>query len=279
MITKEHILSIVKTGEFVAGVSTFTSFLLGGAVFSRVIKKDLEAHYALIAEQEIAEAKRYYASLYKVEEYSDPEDLAEAKGYVRPRQAEIDEAARIAQGLRYTTVHPSLEPVLDDGSPEAKELIEAGQKLAKVLDHAAEKQAEDDERDINVVVNVFEQNKPDIPKDRDTSTPYVVTLDEFYENEQEHTQHSVTYYEGDEVLADERDQVIEDISLIGKDNLAFGHLSNDPNVVYVRNDQKKMDFEIARSEGKYAHEVLGFEHSDEPFDRRRRVRRFRGDDE
>lgn len=258
MVTKTQILSVVKTPEFVAGVGAFTAFFAGGATSAVLLKKNLEAKYALLAEQEIAEAKRYYASLYKAEEFSDPEELAKARGYIDP---ELEQAEEMIRDLAYK---PS------------------EQMVREILDHAAERQAEDDENDIGaptVVVNVFEQNKPEVPENRDTSRPFVVSLDEFYENEPEHTQHTVTYYEGDEVLADERDQVIEDITLVGKANLTFGYLSNDPNVVYVRNNQKKMDFEIAKSEGKYAHEVLGFEHSDEPFDRRRRVRRFRGDDE
>ena len=97
------------------------------------------------------------------------------------------------------------------------------------------------------------------------------------ENDKEFNQVTLTYFEGDEVLSDERDQTVDDVDgLAGEDNLQrFGHGSGDPNVLYIRNEHISLDMEILRSKGKYTHEVLGFiEHSDQP-----KIRRFRSDDE
>ncbi len=87
---------------------------------------------------------------------------------------------------------------------------------------------------------------------------------------------SLTYFDGDDVLVDDRDQPVPDPDdSIGEDHLGrFGVGSKDNNIVYVRNDRLELDFEILRSNGKYAQEVLGFiEHSEH-----RGVRKFRHDD-
>ena len=115
-------------------------------------------------------------------------------------------------------------------------------------------------------------------EDVDISKPFIITNHEFMENEAAHTQVTVTYFEGDDVVSDERDQAVSDVDdTIGNENLQkFGKKSNDPNVVYVRNFKLGMDFEVLRSRGKFTEEVLGFiEHSDS----RNRIRKFRGDDE
>lgn len=112
---------------------------------------------------------------------------------------------------------------------------------------------------------------------RDRNHPYVITHDEFFTNETDYIQTSLTYYEEDDVLTEtEDDSVIDDTErTVGNDNLLkFGHGSKDNNVVYVRNDVMETDFEILRSKGNYAREVLGFiEHSDS----RSRPRKFRSD--
>ena len=125
--------------------------------------------------------------------------------------------------------------------------------------------------------NVFEEAKTpgvwdyaDEVRSRDPGVPYIIHIDEFTQAEKGYTQSTLTYYEDDDVLADERDTVIEDQDdMMGVQNLArFGHGSNDPNLVYVRNDLRQLDMEICRSPGSFAEEVHGLKHSDEP--RRRR---------
>jgi hypothetical protein len=61
-------------------------------------------------------------------------------------------------------------------------------------------------------------------------------------------------------FAMQKDEVIdEQDELIGLANLSrFGHGSGDPNIVYVRNEEKKLDIEIVHSDRKYAVEVHGF---------------------
>lgn len=113
---------------------------------------------------------------------------------------------------------------------------------------------------------------------RTPERPYVISHDEYMENSYEHEQNSLTYYAGDDILADEREQHIDEVeSLVGVDNLKlFGHGSRDTNIVYVRNERVETDFEVTLNQGTYAEEVLGFQHSDLPSARIRKGRR--GDD-
>jgi hypothetical protein len=89
--------------------------------------------------------------------------------------------------------------------------------------------------------------------------PYVISADEFLNGEVGYDQFSLTYFVGDETLCDQMDEPVESVGKsVGVENLSkFGELSEDDNIVYVRNDKYKMDFEIARSMGKYSVEVRG----------------------
>lgn len=97
----------------------------------------------------------------------------------------------------------------------------------------------------------------EMPK-RGPEHPYILEHDEFYNSEFQTT--SITWYEGDGVLSDERDEHIPDIDgTVGEDNLKkFGHGSRDPNILYVRNERLDVDFEIVLNKGKYTEQVLGF---------------------
>src|SRR5690606_9493676 len=83
-------------------------------------------------------------------------------------------------------------------------------------------------------------------RENEPDKPYVITLEEYMAGEKNYTQTALTYFDGDDVLADERDSIIEDIeATVGRENmLRFGHASNDRNLVYIRNDRIELDFEV-----------------------------------
>lgn len=112
-------------------------------------------------------------------------------------------------------------------------------------------------------------------KKRSKDAPYVISEDEFMENSEDFTQLQMTYYGGDDILADEQERTIDAVDeLIGNENLArFGHGSKDKNLVYVRNEAKQTEYEIAYSPGKYSVEVLGLDEDESP-----RIRKFRNED-
>lgn len=80
--------------------------------------------------------------------------------------------------------------------------------------------------------------------------PYVIPPEQFGDNE-EHEQISLTYY-ADGVLADENDEVIEDVEdAVGIDSLNhFGEYEDGS--VFVRNDARKCDYEILLDQRTYS---------------------------
>lgn len=84
----------------------------------------------------------------------------------------------------------------------------------------------------------------------DGPAPYVIPPEEFGNDADEYDLISLNYYE-DGVLADDWDDVIEDIDrVVGKDSLThFGEYEDDS--VYVRNDRLKCEYEILLRVGKF----------------------------
>lgn len=80
--------------------------------------------------------------------------------------------------------------------------------------------------------------------------PYVISPDEFGEFDDYDTI-SLTYY-ADQVLADDDDELVEDIEeTVGFESLnAFGEYEDDS--VFVRNDRLKCDYEILLDQRKYS---------------------------
>lgn len=111
-------------------------------------------------------------------------------------------------------------------------------------------------------VNVFGSGDHDFwDEEKEAATrvpgePYVIPVAVFFENEYEWTQETLTYYQGDDIVSDQADQVVDPYRrVIGE--LQFGHGSGDPNVVYVRNPSLKREWEVLLHTGKYEQEVLG----------------------
>lgn len=65
---------------------------------------------------------------------------------------------------------------------------------------------------------------------------------------------TLTFYKGDHTLTDSLENVIEDMDgTVGEANLEkFGYLADDPYTIYVRNPQKKFDYEVLLEERSYA---------------------------
>ena len=84
---------------------------------------------------------------------------------------------------------------------------------------------------------------------RDQIGPYVITPEEF--DEEGYETISLTYY-ADGVLTDEQDFPIEDVEdTVGNDALnSFGEYEDDS--VYVRDDDKGIDYEILLDVRKYS---------------------------
>jgi hypothetical protein len=232
--------SLLQDRTFRIGVAVGVSFLAGATWGVAMAKTALEQKYVDISDKEIAEAKKFYSVLNKTGDFATPEQAVETL----EQQDAAEEAIRRYQG--------------------EEDEVDAIEKLLEDQDTHAEPESDDDwDYEIELA-------------NRTEEAPYIIHLDEFMGHESEYDQCTFTYFEGDDVLADERDGHIDHPErVIGPDNLKFGHGSNDKNLVYIRNDNLGLEFEVVLSKGKYVEEVLGFiEHRDH-----RKTPKFRGDDE
>lgn len=214
------------------------------------------------------------------------------KEYDERLQVEIAEAKAFYQRLNKSGDVSTPKKAVEKLLKEDEVVNEAIESLRQY--QGGEEDAPTPEEDTTVVqssVNVFLQSETDDAfdiseeiKHRTPDEPYVISNEEFLQNEEELSQSTLTYYRGDGTLTDDRDREIPYADpVVGTANLErFGHGSGDPRVVYVRNERLSSEYEVLLSDGKYAHEVLGFEHSDGGSRGRQQqneLRRFRGDRE
>lgn len=233
----------------------------GAAAGYTVAMKKLEKQFAELAGQEIAEAKAYYQRLYKTDDFSTPEDAVRALG-VSPRLEDAVTAIEVYQGHRAGGDEKQLGPVdytrFAENKPSLTEVVHNVFTDSKVVDVVPEEE------------------------DRDPEHPYLITKEECFESATEFDQVTVTYYVGDDVLVDDKESPIDEVDeIVGVSNLQrFGEGSGDPNVVYVRNNRLGLDYEIVRSKGKYAVDVLGLPDPDQEIRHAYNTpRRFRVDDD
>lgn len=248
----------------VAAIVVLTVNIAGaGYVGWKLAKRHYTKKHEAELAREIESARKFFGRLNKVDTDGavlTPEDLVKEKGLE-------DEAAE----------------ALDDyqGNPEKGETVRPGRERVDYTKAPKASDAPIQETDTPVTSNIFVNGKPLVAeefdlaeeiKHRTDDAPYVVSKEEFFENEDEHVQVSLTYFAGDDTLVDEADKPVEDVEhTVGVANLVrFGQGSGDTNTVYVRNPINDIDFEVVYSEGKYAEEVLGFiQHSDRPVGGRR----------
>ena len=117
--------------------------------------------------------------------------------------------------------------------------------------------------------------------ERISGEPYIISQESMFNDETDWEKPTLSYYKGDNVLIDERGQVLDDthrMRYVGERHLQmFGVLSEDENIVYVRSPQISSDFEIILEPGNYKDSM----YADPSFDDdrpRRGVQRMRDSD-
>ena len=245
---------VALAAAFVGGTA------LGAGTGYFVAAKRLRAMYEVILDEENEKMKEFYSRLHKTGDYADPVTAADVL------VADAAEALNEYQNGRQNVEDEPL--TIDDVEVEAQDMI---------TEHGVESVEDVVKRNI-----WHDSSDEKMLEDRDTSKPYVITEAEWAFNENDHDQINLTYFAGDQVLADDADGVIEHVDqIVGILNLdRFGVGTDDPNVLFVRNEKLGSDYEIARREDKYKTTVLGLDddnhahiqHSDEPMPRKRRLR-------
>lgn len=245
----ERVVEIVRNNPYILGAVAVVSLAAGAFAGYQFAKKRTAAHYEDILSSEIAAAREFYAHVNKVDEPT-PEDAV--RNRISQDEVEAVDAIRTYQGAEVVVRDVEADVVTEKNVFLKKDDFDYEKALEERLENAGER-------------------------------PYVISHVEFMENDLGHEQEVVTYFEGDDILCDEKDESLEPRYTVGDDFAGqFGYGSIDNNVVYMRNENLGIDYEITRSRGKYTREVLGVMEDDElqHSDRRHKARRFRaGDDE
>ncbi len=231
-------MSYPKSVYILVSSAAGISGAIGFASGYYLLQKQLESKYSEISHEEIAQARTYYSRLYKTDDFADPIELAN-----KHKQ---------------------------DEEEDISVTVETVEEIVEELEYRS---SSTQDQEVEILLNMVAEAKA-------SNKPYLISKKEFIENEIEHDQLTLVYYEDDDLLIDPSDSVVEDVdTLIGLAHLAnfgdFKVLGDDNNIIYVRNETQRVDFEVIRSKGSYAKEVLGYiEHSDYI-----KVRKFRRDDE
>lgn len=252
-MNKASILALTRNKSVQIGVATVLSAAAGWTGSFYFNKMRLRAYYEEISNREIQEAKSFYTLLNK----SGPDNDSPEKVLERLHGSDAVEALKTYKG------HPVEAPVFTEEELQVEEA-----PPVTVVNNIFIKDGVPDNEAFDYDAEVAQ---------RSTDAPYIISHDEYYQNETDYDQATLTYFEGDDVVADDRDQPLPDPEVtVGDENLArFGHGSKDNNIVYVRNDELEVDFEILRSNGKYAKEVLGFDEDQLQHSDNSGVHRFR----
>lgn len=220
--------------------ATAVAFLnIGAAVGYFVAKEKLGKEFDERLKTEVASTKKFYSRLHKRDE-NDMPSIVETDDML-PVEREAAQAMQRYQGNNTVIDTPREEPVYETATTHTGEAIESN-----VFDAG-----------LDVSVEEYEA----LIRNRTEEAPYIITLAEFLNNELEHEQDTLVYFQEDGILVDNQDEVVADPdSIVGDDNLVrFGHFSGDMRKVYVRNEILTHDFEITSHEGRYSFVVLGLE--------------------
>lgn len=162
-----------------------------------------------------------------------------------------------------------------DSRVEAEEMKE---KLrSEFYDLYLEEAREEEDDDIEVIDSTPYLNEEGVMVKNTTEglvevvEPYVISEDEFVWPAKfgEFDRNTLIYYEKDDVLTTDRDEVITDVEkLIGPSALtSFGNKSGHRDVVYIRNIKLGADYEVLREYGSYKEKVLGLSDEDEEYEK------------
>lgn len=248
----ERVVTITKNNPWVIAGAAVVGAGIGGLIAWKVTKKRMMDWHEEDLGEQLRMAQSFQARLARKDQYQSPEEAAQALipdhvvDVVKTYQGEV-----VVDKVAYNTVPPSAEAVEAVPAPEIP-AKEAGTPAPKPVERNVFTPA-NDPRDWDYKAEVA-------AREATPDKPYVISREEFDEDTT-NDQDSYTYYEGDDVLVDSRDQVVEHVDrYVGDDNLTrFGHGSDDINIVFVRNDDLEQDFEIIRHPGHHAVEVLGLE--------------------
>lgn len=189
-------------------------------------------------------------------------------------QLEIDLSGELDHVMP-CTVRYSDDAIKNSEAPYDQELYDVEELERSMEDHPSNGSVLEPEPEVQSIFPDVEEDW-DYEQELQTRTPerpYIIHKDEYDENDGTFSQSTLTYYQGDDVLTDEHETPIYNYQTVASP-LTFGKGSQDPSIVFIRNERLEAEYEVIIDHGYYAVEVLGeeIEHS---FDKKAPLPKFK----
>lgn len=279
-----------KSKLMVVGGTSLISFgfgCLAGYLFTR---NQLAIAYDEIAQAEIAKAKQFYSAMNKRGRFATPKStLRDRLQKEDPKEKAIRESRETIEEIkasRASKIYRGEEPPPPGFTERTNYENHVKQTAIDAERFKREEKGENPEEiEPKYVISDSGFDYEEEIKTRTPDAPYVISREEFFEEETDNDQLTVTFFQGDHVVIDQQEIVIDDVdAVLGDDNLTrFGQRnsgSGDPNVMYIRNEKLTADFEVILDHEIYEEKILGLSHSNRrPSRKRDKKTKFkRGDD-
>lgn len=171
--------------------------------------------------------------------------------------------AAVGSAVSWALIKTKYEKTIEDKNEEIEFLRDrystskagkkVGEKIEEGIEDGLNKPEELTVHDISEKVRELRYNNESYNEEEDEDDmngPVVIAPEESWE--QDYPVISLTYYEGDDVLADEHNKIIRNVDeLVGSDFAEhFGEYEDDS--VFIRNDKNKVYYEILKDYGSYS---------------------------
>ena len=227
----------MKNNWILTGTAALIALASGGAGGYFLAKHRLTKEFDAELTKQITEAKKVYGNLSAGASFKTPEEAVAALIPDTSSSATETTAATARRAMRnYASPEKTVY-----SKDEVKELVNSVTEEKNIFD------APPIQVDLGTAV-------------REPGRPYQITQEDFMQNEHDFSNNTFTYYLGDHILANERDEVIDQVNqIVGQHNL--DEIPNLPEgePLYVRNEKYDSDYEIVVSHGKYSVEVAGLD--------------------
>lgn len=257
------VMTVAKNNPVVVVAAGIGGLLVGAGIGYFIAAKRLGAQFDQRLESELEAAKEFYRGVNKVDE--DGVVLSPREALVARHGEDAAEAALAEMGGRALSSYRG--DVLVEETLDEEEQALLAKSVAKVEVRETETPEEVEVKvSEETTFNIFEDDGFDLEhekKNRTSQLPYVISHDEYFANDPEHDQVEYSYFVEDDVVVDERNDIVRDLDNIGEQNLRFGHGSKDRNIVYIRNERLELDYVITKFPGSYVVDVLGLADEDD----------------
>ena len=222
-------------------------FATGVGVGALVTNKLLKNNYQQLVQEEIDSIKENFK---KNEEYKRKRDLVDINNEKKSLiyRKSLDKYRTYSN----TNIDPAELVSPPEGDNDADEPEDEEYETEDDDDDDETEDDDDDEYSADEAISTEQINR------RDHITPYVISYKEFSEEKDYYDKLTISYYNVDDTLADDQEEILDVTSIIGNEALScFGRGSNDSEVVYVRNERLASDFEVIRTQQSYQENVFG----------------------